>query len=564
MSKPTGRKANPIWIIGEFATINDLKKGRCFAGGSGGLLCEMLEATGYKTNECYFRYVSTNRPPKGELDGWLCTKAKSAVKGYIPYAGVYLHPDIEFECAELRAAVEEYKPKVVFALGNLALMALARRKGVTNWRGSMIEFNSDTLVIPSFSITQAMSNYDWTFFLKQDLRRGMEYFTDSLPTKPSENFIVRPEFLDVCRTINRLITKAGRMDTPLELGVDIEGRKRITCIGFAWTREDALCIPFCSKTHGEKGSYWTESQELVIINLLRRLFTHENILCHGQNFNYDRQHICKLWGFNPRLGMDTMQAWHTAFPALPKALHTICSFLLPWYLYWKDEGKGHNPDASVESEDSYWIYNCKDCVRTLELVPLLTELLGDMDLTSQYLEQRQLNVVHLRMMLRGVKQDTKLRTSYVKTLMDMLYKYEVYFHEFTECLVGDHVLVKSKTASPWYRSPAQQCKIFYDIFCLPVQKHKKTKRPTCDAAALQTLMQVEPLLKPILTALIEYNSAGVFLATFCLAPLDAGERFHCSYGIGMTETFRDTSSKDAFDYGGNLQNIPKGNELDEE
>ncbi|HNA84888.1 MAG TPA: hypothetical protein PLB04_04945, partial [Nitrospira sp.] len=56
------------------------------------------------------------------------------------------------------------------------------------------------------------------------------------------------------------------------------------------------------------------------------------------------------------------------------------------------------------------------------------------------------------------------------------------------------------------------------------------------------------------------RSLGVFLSTFCLMALDSDGRMRCSFNVCGTETMRFSSSENAFGNGGNLQNIPKGDE----
>ena len=58
----------------------------------------------------------------------------------------------------------------------------------------------------------------------------------------------------------------------------------------------------------------------------------------------------------------------------------------------------------------------------------------------------------------------------------------------------------------------------------------------------------------------QHRSLGVFLSTFCLMPLDTDGRMRCSFNVCGTETMRFSSSENAFGTGGNLQNIPKGEE----
>jgi DNA polymerase-1 len=107
-------------------------------------------------------------------------------------------------------------------------------------------------------------------------------------------------------------------------------------------------------------------------------------------------------------------------------------------------------------------------------------------------------------------------------------------------------------------------KLFYeDLQIKPVISKAKKGIPahvTCDDKALEIIMQREPITRPLIRAIQEYRSLGVFLSTFVLAKLDYDKRMRCSYNICGTETYRFSSSKNPFESGTNLQNIPKGNE----
>jgi DNA polymerase I-like protein with 3'-5' exonuclease and polymerase domains len=144
--------------------------------------------------------------------------------------------------------------------------------------------------------------------------------------------------------------------------------------------------------------------------------------------------------------------------------------------------------------------------------------------------------------------------------MSAMAERENWLMQFTDALTGGVPLVKSKGAKPWYRSSSQQMKIFYEILKVPLVRNRKTGRPTADDNALTVIGKREPLLLPICKVLAEYRSLGVFLSTFVQCPLDWDNRMRSSFGVGMTETLRNTSSEDAFGFGGNMQNVSKGTE----
>jgi DNA polymerase-1 len=100
--------------------------------------------------------------------------------------------------------------------------------------------------------------------------------------------------------------------------------------------------------------------------------------------------------------------------------------------------------------------------------------------------------------------------------------------------------------------------LLYGDFKLRPIFNRKTGGVSCDAEALGKLAEREPLLLPLTRKISEIRSLGVFYSTFVMAPPDIDDRMRCSFNIAGAETFRFSSSEDAFGSGMNLQNIPKG------
>jgi DNA polymerase I-like protein with 3'-5' exonuclease and polymerase domains len=151
------------------------------------------------------------------------------------------------------------------------------------------------------------------------------------------------------------------------------------------------------------------------------------------------------------------------------------------------------------------------------------------------------------MMLRGVRCDQTRKNELTLELLDAIAERERWLEE-----------VVGRVLNP--RSPKQMNEFFYEECGLPVQKVRKTGRPTCNEEALLKLAKKEPLVAPVVQYINEMRSLGVFLSTFVKAPLGEDKRLRSSYNIAGTETYRWSSSKDAFGTGLNLQNIPKGTE----
>jgi DNA polymerase I-like protein with 3'-5' exonuclease and polymerase domains len=127
-----------------------------------------------------------------------------------------------------------------------------------------------------------------------------------------------------------------------------------------------------------------------------------------------------------------------------------------------------------------------------------------------------------------------------------------------QSFLGD--LAPKSSKKSWWESTHQQKTLFFDILGLPAQKKRSTGRPTLDAEAIEVLRGKVPEYGRIWDALLTQRSISVFHDTFVTAELEYDGRMKCSFNTAGTETFRWSSSANAFWRGTNLQNIPKGEE----
>ncbi len=129
-----------------------------------------------------------------------------------------------------------------------------------------------------------------------------------------------------------------------------------------------------------------------------------------------------------------------------------------------------------------------------------------------------------------------------------------------QSFLGD--LTPKSSKKRWWESTHQQKTLFYDVLGFPQQKKRKTGQPTIDAEALEALAGKFPEFTRLWNALSLQRSISVFHDTFVTAELEPDGRMKCSFNTAGTETFRWSSSTNAFWRGTNLQNIPKGEERD--
>ena len=235
---------------------------------------------------------------------------------------------------------------------------------VAKWRGSLLGGrDGKPKVIPTFHPSTIFKQYELRGVVLNDLRRVKRHMLSRVyENRPTWNFIVRPSFTETMSVLNGLLSDAKHLEPPLWLDFDIETRGgHIDCIGFSWSRVDAICIPLMAR--GKPAGYWSEDEEATIIFALYQLLTHPAVRVRWQNGLYDAQYVYRHWHFTPHGGQDTMISQHSLFAALPKGLAFLASMYADWYVYWKDEGK----IASDVPEEQRWTYNLQDCVYTREI-----------------------------------------------------------------------------------------------------------------------------------------------------------------------------------------------------
>ena len=553
------RKPNGIYLLGEFAEINDQERHYHFSGGSGQELKKMCREANFEFFDCHHDMVFSEYKmplliPSTFITDW--SKKNPFVK-----------PRWQEHVDHVKQSIYDSNCRVVVALGDLSLFILTGEKSVAKWRGSRMLCNiqgREIKVIPTYAPSRILKVWDWRHIAMYDLQRVQTESLESTYRRREDHFQIGPTYDEACATLEWLLESylVGDNDVytpPRLISHDVETIARnISVSGLAWSETDAICIPFMTTQEGRGGNhnYWTVDEEAYLVHLLNSILTHPNARVVGQNYLYDMQHEAKSHGIRPNVHMDTMLAWHTIFPGEKKSLDFLASIFCDYYCYWKDELKDYNSYPADETQ--YWNYNCKDCCYTYEIAVKLTELLASADLELQY--EFQMSMYHpvFNAMLRGVRVDKPLR----KTLALELFEVATQLEARLLIMSNSYKPEGTKAQTYWFNSPQQTQAFFYEYLSLPKQINRATKRPSCDDEALAILGEKEPVVRPICQTISELRSVNIFRKNFLEAPLGNDGRIRCSYNLAGTETFRLSSSKDAFGQGANLQTIPKGGEAE--
>jgi len=198
-----------------------------------------------------------------------------------------------------------------------------------------------------------------------------------------------------------------------------------------------------------------------------------------------------------------------------------------------------------QKDDLLWEYNCLDCIKTFEVDRIEQRNIDQMQLREVHDFQQALFWPVLKTMDKGIRVDTAKRGQFAMTLMDEIASREQWMID----VLGEPLNIKS---------PKQMQELFYGALAQKPIFDRKTGSVTTNDEALGRIADREPLLRPLVKKVQELRSLGVFLSTFVNAPLDIDGRMRCSFNIAGTETYRFSSSQNAFGSGLNLQNIPKG------
>ena len=583
-------RAPKVLVVGESWGVEEQTLRLPFMGKSGQLLETLLEEADIPLHKCLFTNVVLERPRGNDMTSFFSRKDKQLEDNAHSRGGLYPHANVIAGLVRLRALIEKHQKtlELIIGLGNYTLWALTENSydigrsndngklipiGIGRWRGSQLYDRWCGIpFMPTYHPAATFKTYPWRGMLRHDLKMRARIALDHGKEgwrEPDYDFQIRLSFAATCVELHRLIANAGYYHpAPYKIAVDLETRAgQIACIGIATGNHRCICIPLLC-TDRVQGYFHSADEELEVLRLIKQLFTHPNVRIIGQNFLYDAQYIAAQMFFIPHIAEDTMIKHHCLFPGggnpeagskgvgpqglVQKALYHISSLYNDYHCYWKDEGKNWNVKMP---EEQLWVYNCRDAVATYEASYHLDRVLKQEGQVENYeFQMRQVNELALPMMLQGTKIDLRERKAATLSLMDSIAEFE---QKLKKMVPNEILPITKKGAAPWYRSPKQLAHILYDELGLP-PVWGATGNPTTGKNALEILSKREPIVRPMLEAIGKLRSLGVFYGNFTQATLDPDNRMRCSFNPAGTETFRWSSSSNAFDRGTNLQNIPDG------
>ena len=164
-------------FIAEAPGQEEEKLGRPLVGPSGSEFDLQLEDVGIRRSECSVTNVFNERPPGNRLEAWKAKKASGASplkpsRTLSCQGGLIDSSRVSEALSRLRDEILLAKPNVIVALGNTALEALTRRKGIGHLRGSLHSESLSGLslkVLPTYHPSAVLHQYEIRPTVLQDL-----------------------------------------------------------------------------------------------------------------------------------------------------------------------------------------------------------------------------------------------------------------------------------------------------------------------------------------------------------------------------------------------------------
>lgn len=527
---PSGHLTAKVAFVGEQPGQQEIRPTRRpFKGPAGEELDKCTNDAKILKSDCYYTNVIK------DLDQSLKAYIDLSPRGN-PVVSELGHLYIEILKAELLAC----KANVIVAVGNIALFALCDRKGITSWRGSILESTllEGRKVIPVIhpaTICRPKNQYLNKHLITFDLMKAKVEMDFPEIRKIERNIITEPSF-DQARNYLNQVKINGRQGLIIDYDIETSDKytlnKELQCISFAWTETEAISIPFSNVG----GDYYTVEQEAQLMLLIGYILEDPKIKKRGHNLSFDNHFLLRKYGIKSANMEDTMIAQKILFPdflvrlEFPTTMYTD----IPFY---KQDGKFWIKGTG--SRNVGWTYNALDSLACSSIGPKQAIDLKRQDNVETYNRQKKLILPLTYMQERGIKVDVEGMKKGAK--------------DYGERLEAEQAALNKMAGYDLNaNSPKQLAKYLY--IDKGIKPYLKKGRVTTDDTALKRLIRRGVKEARIIQ---EIRSLTKRKSTYLnLDKVDTDGRIRCSYNPVGTRYSRISSSESIFGTGMNLQNWP--------
>jgi uracil-DNA glycosylase family 4 len=534
---PSGPPDAKMAIVGEQPGYMEVRKGEPFVGPAGMGLDECMQMAKIPRHEVYLTNVikDADKPLSSYIN------LRRGQQYTITDAGAdYIH--------ELQEELTKLPLNIVVACGNVPLIALTNRVGITKWRGSVIEstiipklkvlptFHPATFIPPKFNfLNKPLITNDLIHAKYQSEFHELE--------RTERSTKIEPTFAEAIGALNHCY-EVGTHGRTIDIDIEVINEE-LDCIAFAWAPDKAICIPF----RDGNGDYFTVSQEHEIMLLISKIIESPFIPKRGANFIFDMQFMFHKYGMIPRGELHCTQiAQKIAFPDFPAGLDFVTTMHtdIPYY---KDDGKKWMK-RGIGGYDKWWTYNAMDSIATSAAHPHQMAELSKQHNVETYHRQRLLIKPLIYMSERGIRVNVSKMADYSNEQQVERDKLIEKFHK----LVG-------RPLNP--NSPKDLMEFFYKECRIQPYKKRNAKGKyvkTTDVDAMKRIARrtdITTEIKEAAQTVLDIRNMTKRISTYLnIGKIDKDGRYRSSYKPVGAETGRLASGETIFGTGGNQQNWP--------
>lgn len=493
-----------IMLVGEAPGAQEEERNAPFVGAAGWLLDnEFLVDVGLKrtpagsevrvTNACRCRPPENRDPNQVEINA--CRK-------------------------HLLAEIKEVQPKLIVALGAIALKSLLGLEGIQKYRGHF--FNSQEfpgLVIATNHPAACFRSWEVVPLIKADLRKALGVFRGELSFADAGTYVAC-DTLEKVRQLTACLCEAEHFSFDLETTGLRFSEDKILCFSFARKPGEGFVIPVAQQF---QTPLWQDAEKAEVANCLKTIFASaalkvaqngvfDLLFCWANglavhNYNFDTMYAHHLLDENLPHSLDAMISFMTTMPLCSHVLGQEWSAAKKLYKKCKRKNQKGIPAEIVEQvlrcgenyallpNETLWQYAAQDADATIQVYPILNKQLSEQGLLS-LLHEITMPMAHFaaRLQWNGVSVDvhTLKELHKVKDAEAAVRSTEINL-QLTQDLRGAAVELNT-------RSNKQMKEILVEKCNWPVVKRTDTGAPSFDEDALTEYAekQLRPVAKMIL------------------------------------------------------------------
>lgn len=485
-----GSSHSPLMIVADYPDENDSRRKEPFSGPPGNMLDEMLKKAGSSIQQCFKTHAFQRQPPGGNI--------KLVPKGMIEEGKKYLWSEIE-----------AIKPNCILALGDLALELCSGKRGLTEYRGSILQSLGLPKVVASIhprrlflSSKEGGIGYEARTYVQLDINRAVDESKTSTLDLPKR-------VLQVAKSSSDIINFRRQYADRKRAASDIEVKHCIpNCVSIAFDPWHSMSVPLFNP----KGfpQFIPEYQYPEIYECLYWIFQECEII--GQNWKFDSDKLDKIGLPSPKFYADTMLMAHVLHSELPKSLQFLASIYTrePYYKSELKEFNFHKSDI-----DDLFLYNAKDSAVTFEVYNAMVRDLIDLKFDTFYFNfQHKLHDLYRHIETTGIKFDRRIQ----KELWEQYGAHEERLQKELDTLVDHPVNVAS---------PKQIKTLLFDELGFP--RRESTNEETL--VALYGNHTTTPLKKRVIDLILELRGVRKAKGTYIAIEPDFDDRVRFAYKI---------------------------------